>query len=318
MKYFCAKLVATLASLFFLVSVCVAAPPAVNDLLSSGHMSEAVTALTSHDDAGSLNLLSRAYYAMENWDEAVEYGERAVSLEPNNASYHLWLGREYGRKAEDSKAFVAAANAKKAKNEFERAVQLDPSNMAARLDLAQYYTEAPAFMGGGVDKAREQAQQVAKYDAGNAHLILARVAEKQKQYAEAEAQFRAAIQQAKNPADMWLQLAGFYRQQGRLDEMEAAVQSAMAQPNKLADSYFDAAGELYLGGRDYPRAVQYLQKYLASGELVESAPAFRAHYLIGRLNEKMGHNSAAALEYRSSVNLASGFAPARVALGRIQ
>lgn len=317
MKYLYSKLFAVFASLLLLSGVSFAAP-AVNDLLSSGRMSEAVTSLTSHDDAESLNLLSRAYYAMENWDAAVTYGERAVNLDPNNAAYHLWLGREYGRKAEASKAFSAAANAKKAKNEFERAVQLDPSNVAARLDLAEYYTEAPVFMGGGVDKARDQAAEVAKYDPGTAHLILARIEVKQKQYAQAEGELHAAIQQAKNPADMWLQLADFYRQQGRLDDMQAAVHSAMAQPHKPAESYFDAARELYLGGRDFPNAVQDLQKYLASGELVESAPAFRAHYLIGQLNEKMGQNTAAAAEYQSAVTLASDFVPARLALGRIQ
>ncbi len=317
MKYFYFQFVAILASVFLLVSASVAAPPA-NDLLSSGHINEAVSSLASHGDAESLNLLSRAYYAMENWDEAVKCGERAVDLDPNNASYHLWLGREYGRKAGASKPFSAAANAKKAKSEFERAVQLDPSNAAARLDLAEYYTEAPGFMGGGVDKARDQAVQLAQYDPGNAHLILARVAEKQKEYSEAETQFRAAIRQAKNPADMWLQLAEFYRQQGRLDDMQAAVHSAMAQANRKAESYFDAARELYLGGRDYSNAVQYLQKYLASGELVESAPAFRAHYLIGQLSEKMGQNAAAASEYQASLSLASGFAPAKVALGRVQ
>ncbi len=57
--------------------------------------------------------------------------------------------------------------------EFERAVQLDPTNVPARVDLAQYYTEAPAIMGGGLDKARQQAEQVAKYDLAKAHLILA-------------------------------------------------------------------------------------------------------------------------------------------------
>jgi len=316
MKHFYSKLFAILASFLLLSAVSFAAP--VNDLLSSGRMSDAVTSLTSHDDAESLNLLSRAYYAMENWETAVKYGERAVSLDPNNASYHLWLAREYGRKAEDSKAFSAAANAKKAKNEFERAVQLDPSDVAARLDLSEYYTEAPGIMGGGVDKARDQAAEVAKYDPGKAHLILARIAVKQKHYADAETQFRSAIQQAKNPADMWLQLADYFRQQGRLEDMQAAVHSAMAQPRKPAESYYDAARELYLAGRDYPNAVQYLQSYLASGELVESAPAFRAHYLIGELNEKMGQNTAAAAEYQSAVTLASGFVPARLALGRVQ
>jgi hypothetical protein len=51
---------------------------------------------------------------------------------------------------------------------------------------------------------------------------------------------------------------------------------------------------------------------------VESAPAFRAHYLIGQLKEKMGKGAAAVAEYQSSINLASGFAPARTALSRVQ
>jgi tetratricopeptide (TPR) repeat protein len=316
MKLFFSRMNAVLVAVFALALTGFAAPP--NDLLSSGRVSEAVVSLSNHNDAQSLNLLSRAYYAMECWDDAVKYGERAVQLEPNNALYHLWLGREYGRKAAASKPFAAASNAKKAKVEFERAVQLDPSNVPARLDLAQYYTEAPGFMGGGLDKAREQAEQVAKYDPAAAHLMLARVAAKQKQFGEAESQFRAAVKQAKNPADMWLKLAGFYREQGRLDEMQSAVHSAVAQPNKPTETYFDAANELYLGGRDYAGAVQYLQKYLASGELVESAPAFRAHYLIGQLQEKFGRGSAAAAEYQASIKMAAGFAPARQALDHVQ
>ncbi len=98
--------------------------------------------------------------------------------------------------------------------------------------------------------------------------------------------------------------------------MQNAVQSAMAQPNKPAESYFDAASELLLGGRDFPAAVQYVRKYLASGALVEDAPAFRAHYLLGQLQEKMGHQRAAASEYQASLSLASGFIPARKALSR--
>ena len=92
----------------------------------------------------------------------------------------------------------------------------------------------------------------------------------------------------------------------------------MAQPHKPADSYFDAGKELYLGGRNFSSASQYLQRYLASGGLVESAPAFRAHYLIGELNQKMGNNPAAASEYQASLALASGYEPAKKALGRVQ
>ncbi|MGC2110769.1 MAG: tetratricopeptide repeat protein [Candidatus Korobacteraceae bacterium] len=294
------------------------ADTAPSELLSLGRINDAVNLLNKRDDAESFHLLSRAYYAMEQWDDAVRDGERAVSLDPGNSVYHLWLAREYGRKAGDSNPLAAAGLARKAKNEFERAVQLDPTNVPARVDLAQYCTEAPAIMGGGLDKAWEQAALVEKYDAGMAHLILARIADKQKQYAEAENQYRLGIKLAKNPADMWLQLASFYRERSRIDDMQNAVQRAMAQSNKRAESYFDAARELYLGNRNFRDAQQYLQKYLSSGALVESAPAFRAHYLLGQLNEKMGHGAAAASEYEASLSLASGFAPARKALGRVQ
>jgi TolA-binding protein len=100
--------------------------------------------------------------------------------------------------------------------------------------------------------------------------------------------------------------------------MQSAVNAAMIQPNRPAESYFDAANELLLANRDFPGAVQALEKYLASGELVEGAPAFRAHYLLGQLHAKMGDNAAAAAQYQASLALASGFVPARKALNHVQ
>lgn len=317
MKLFWLKFAAVFV-LFLAFAVGSYADPPASELLSSGRVNDALAALTRHDDARSLNLLSRAYFSMERWDDAVKYGERAVRLEPGNAGYHLWLAREYGRKAGDSNPLRAAGLAKKARDEFERAVQLDPSSVQAHVDLAEYYTEAPAIMGGGLDKARGQAAAVQPYDKGMADLILARVDVKAKDFSGAENDFKAAIKDAKSPADMWLQLAAFYREQGRMGDMQNAVRSAMAVPNKPSDSYFDAGKELLLGSRDYGAAVQYLQKYLASGALVESAPAFRAHYLMGQLQEKMGNTAAAASEYQASLAMASGFAPAQKALSHVQ
>jgi tetratricopeptide (TPR) repeat protein len=316
MKFLYSKFLSVL--LLLVLTTMGVADPAPVQLLSLGRMNEAINVLSNRSDPESLNLLSRAYYAMERWDDAVKWGERAVAVQPGDADYHLWLARAYGRKAGDSKPLAAAGLARKARNEFERAVQLDPMNVEARSDLSKYYTQAPAIMGGGLDKAREQATEISKYDAAEAHLILAQVAAKEKRYDEAETEFHNAIKQARNPANYWLELAAYYRQRGRLDDAQAAVLTAASQPGKSAGVYFDAANELYLSGRDFPAAVQYLQKYLASGGLVEEAPAFRAHYLLGQVYEKMGRGSAASSEYEASLALASGFDPARKALGRMQ
>src|SRR5664279_996453 len=125
--------------LLLVITTIGAADPATVQLLSLGRMNEAISALTNRSDPESFNLRSRAYYAMERWDDAVKWGERAITLRPQDAEYHLWLAREYGRKAGDSNPLTAAGVARKAKIEFERAVELDPANVQARTDLSQYY-----------------------------------------------------------------------------------------------------------------------------------------------------------------------------------
>ncbi|HEY4901664.1 MAG TPA: tetratricopeptide repeat protein [Terriglobales bacterium] len=302
---FCAVLVAT-------------ADASVEQMLASGSIDEVIRTLSARNDAPSLNLLSRAYYSIEHWDDAVKNGERAVSLAPDNAMYHLWLGREYGEKASASNPLSAASWARKTKNEFESAVKLDPANVQAHADLAEYYTDAPSIMGGGVDKARDQAAQVGKYDQATSHWILAIIAEKEKHYPDAENELRQAIKVARDPAQYWMNLASFFQRRSRLDDMQNAIAQAIAQPDKSAEVYYNAASVFFQSGRDFPNAVQYLKTYLASNATVEDAPAFRAHYLLGQLYEKMGNKSGAASEYKASLALASGFVPASKALSRLQ
>jgi len=304
---------ATLASL-----VIASASTAPEQMIASGSIDDAIRALSSRSDAASVNLLSRAYYAIEQWDYAVKNGERAVNLAPEIANYHLWLGREYGEKANAANPLSAASLAKKTKAEFEQAVKLDPANVQAHADLAEYYTDAPSIMGGGTDKARDQAAQVAKYDQATSHWILSIIAEKEKRYPDAEKELQEAIKVAKNPAQYWMNLASFYRRRSQFDNMQKAISQALAQPNKSAEVYYNAASELLTAGKDLASAVQYVKQYLGSNAMVEDAPAFRAHYLLGEIYEKMGNKSGAATEYKASLALASGFAPAGKALSRVQ
>ncbi len=301
-------------------SVSAAGPAPVDSLqlLSAGRMNDLIGALTNRDDAESYNMLSRAYYAIEQWDAAIRNGERAISLRDDDSQYHLWLGRAYGQKAaEIGNPLSAAGLARRAKNEFERAVALNPRNVSARADLSEYYVEAPAIMGGGLAKARSQASNVQGLDPAAADWIRAIASEKEKKYADAESSLKSAISQARNPAQYWMSLASFYRQRGRLEEMQSAIKSALAQANRPSATYYDAANELLLAGRDFPAAMQYVNTYLASGTLVEEAPAFRAHYLLGQIYEKSGDKAKASAEYQASLSLASGFGRARKALDQL-
>ncbi len=314
----CSTHVLSIVLLALFCAVAASAAPSMEQILASGSVDQVIRELSNRNDAASLNLLSRAYYAIEQWDNAVKYGERAVALSGDNAMDHLWLGREYGEKAAASNPLSAASLARKTKSEFELAVKLDPANVQAHADLAEYYTDAPPIMGGGVDKARDQAAQVAKYDQATSHWIVATIAEKEKRYPDAESELRLAIKVASNPAQYWMNLASFFRRRSRLDDMQTAISQALAQPGKSAEVYYNASSELLQSGRDLSNAVQYLKTYLASNSMVEDAPAFRAHYLLGEIYEKMGNKSGALNEYKASLALASGFAPASKALDRLR
>ncbi len=295
------------------------ADQSVEQLLAAGSIDQAIRTLSNRNDAASVNLLSRAYYAIEQWDNAVKNGERAVSLSSGQCQLpSLARPRVWREGQSPSNPLSAASFARKAKAEFEQAVKLDPANVQAHADLAEYYTEAPSIMGGGADKARDQAAQVAQYDQAVSHWILAIVAEKDKRYPDAENELQQAIKVARNPAQYWMNLASFYRRRSRFDDMQKAISQAIAQPNRSAEVYYNAASELFQSGQDLSSAVQYLKKYLGSNAMVEDAPAFRAHYLLGQIYEKMGNKSDAVAEYKASLALASGFAPASKALNGLQ
>lgn len=292
-----------------------------SDLLAAGRVDDAITRLSGQitstpNDAASYNFLCRAYFAVNNWNRAVSACEKAVALAPNNSEYHLWLGRTYGEKADASSFFTAAGLAKKVRTEFERAVALDPTNAIGRTDLAEFYLEAPGIVGGGQDKARAQAEALSKLDPPKAHWVTGRIAEKNKDTAAAEREYRAAIDESHGGASAWLNLALFYRNTKRFDEMQDALKHAAAAPIDRADVLVDAASTLLRTNRDLPFAIQLVQRYLAS-HTVEQAPPFKAHYLLGNILEKQGDKQGAAKEYEMALAMAKDFGRAREALNRV-
>lgn len=306
------------------LSAAAATPPlkSASELLNAGRADDAIRVLDTHlksspQDAEAYNLLARTYFALQRWDRAIAAGEQAVHLAPQNSSYHMWLGRMYGEKANHSNFVTAAGMVKKIRSEFERAVELDATNLDARTDLAEFYIEAPAFMGGGKDKALRQAEYLARRDAAVSHWIQARIYDKNGADAEAEREYKAAILESGNDAQYLLELASFYAGHKRLAEMETVVNEAVQAQRRKPINMFDAASLLVSAGRNFAGAAQMIGKYLA-GSTTEDGPAFQAHYVLGQIHEKEGDKAAAAAEYRAALALAKDYEEARIALARVE
>ena len=316
-----------LSILIALAGICLSVPLAHADvtpesLLKTGKADEALRMLglevqNNPNNAGAYNLLCRVYYQLEVWDTSLKMAEKSVALEPRNSLYHQWLGRAAGRKAETSNPFTAFGLARRVRSEFEKAVALDGTNISARADLAEYYTEAPGFLGGDKNKARQQAEAVAPHDPALASYIIARVEEKQGT-GRAEQQYQKAINAGgDDAARYWVELAHYYKRAARPQDMETAITKSLSAPRHDSIPEYDSAFLLADAGRNFPGAVQMLRTYLAGEDPSEDGPVFHAHYLLGKLLEKQGDKHAAAEEYRSALALASTFRPAKDALARV-
>ena len=258
-------------------------------------------------NAEAHNLQCRIYLQEQRWSDAIRSCQAAVKLMPDNSSYHLWLARALGEKADRVSFFTAFKMAKQIHVEFETAAKLDPHSASALSDLGEFYVDAPGMVGGGIEKAEPVAQQLEAFAPDRAHYLRARIAENQKDYARAEEEYKAAIAASKDPADAWMDLASFYRKRQRWDDMIQAVHKGAALDTQHGVASADGASVLIRANRDLPFARQLLEQYLASSNKSEDAPAFQTHVQLGKLLNSMGDAPGAQQQFVAAVELAKDY-----------
>lgn len=97
----------------------------------------------------------QVFYENDEIDAAIKEFTSAISKSPNISRYHHWLAKSYGELAEKSVWFKAMRLAEDSMESLKLAVELDPENIAALTDLMKYYQQAPRFLGGSDEKAKE-------------------------------------------------------------------------------------------------------------------------------------------------------------------
>lgn len=215
-------------------------------------------------DAAVLHLIGKNYYMLGDYRKATDYLERATSADPSNSVYFHWLGRAYGRRAETSTPFTAPMYASRARQNFEKAVQLNPKNEEALSDLFEYYLEAPGFLGGGLDKASHAAQRITELDLIEGHYAQAKLAEKRKEFGNAEEQLRRAMELAPNKVGRVIDLAKFLAKRGRYQESEQTFQRAEQIAPDSPKLLFNRAEVYIQTGRNLDTARDLLKRYLSA------------------------------------------------------
>jgi len=205
-----------------------------------------------------------------DYDAAEEMMEKAVELAEGNAEYHFFLGSVYGAQAQLAGLLSKFSYAKKTRDQFERAVALQPDTVRYRSALLSYYLMAPGIAGGDIDKARAQGQEILKRDAFEGHMSLARIASSEKEYENAEKEYKLAI--AARPAD-WRphhMLGYLYLSMKRADEAVAQFKEYIRLSPKDPNSYDSLADGYTAQGNTDEALKSYLQALAVDGHFPSS------------------------------------------------
>ncbi len=291
----------------------------IEKLLAKGHADQALSLLdqalaANASDAAALNLQCRVFFSEGRVDAAEGPCEHAVALEPNDSSYHLWLGRVLGRRAQHAAMLSAYSLAKRVHAEFEAAHWLDPRSATAAADLAEFYVQAPHILGGGKNKAQALAAEMEPLSPALAHTMRAEVAQSSKDDEAAERELRAAAASRDARPETHIALASFYRKHDRVPEMLIEIDRAVAADTERDDALVSAAEQLTRSKQRPEQAIALLRSYLESSNQSEEAPAFQVHARLAELLEAAGNPAGAQSELAASRALASGWQGAKAEL----
>jgi tetratricopeptide (TPR) repeat protein len=257
---------------------------------------------TNPSDDAALACMGEVYDREGKSGDAVDWYEKAVKANEKDPQHHLSLAQALGTEAEKANKLRQPFLARRVKSELEQAVVLDPNLVDAHDGLLQFYVQAPGIVGGSVDRAKEQAELIAKLNPLRGHLARATIARHQGDVALAESEYKAAVSQ--NPDSLFAsyQLGGFYETQKRWTDAAAVYDRMITQtPAELLAHYMYARVSA-LSGDNSERGEREVRYWLANAPadtpmLSRSA----AHLRLGMILEHEGKRDAARAEYESSL-----------------
>jgi len=291
-------------------------------LFEAGKFKEAKTVFepafrSNAADAAAAFYLGRIAIEERRHDRAADYFETAVKLEPKNATYFLWLGRAYGRAAQDANVLRQPGLARKAKGAWERAIDLDADNLDARSDLIQYYVQAPGFLGGSTAKALEQAEEIRKRNALRGYLELGGLYERQKMFTEAENAYLGAAKEKSDRHVGEYRLGVFYQNTGAYDKAFELFESMIEANLTEVGALFQIGKTGALSGQRLERSEEALKAYLQTTPGRNDPSLAAAHWRLGMVHEWRRDRERAKAEYEIALRLDPTFKPATESLKKL-
>ena len=233
-------------------------------------------------------------------DRAVAVADRLVERLRSDADAWWWAGRAYGMKALRASLLAKPKWAGRTREAFERAVALDGTHLDARLDLMGYYLAAPSMLGGGTDKAAQQAEAIGRIDPAMGKFAQARLASADDQSARAGALLEEAL--LLDPDALRVRSALAQRAQAAEDwaTVRALWNAQLARGAHEASAHYQLGRAAAVSGEQLEEGLQSMDRFIAAGEVPEDLTLAAAHWRRGQILAALGRTD----EARAALQLA--------------
>jgi tetratricopeptide (TPR) repeat protein len=275
-------------------------------------------AAANAQSADAWALLARAQLAAGKNDQALASGEKAVSLDANNAQAQFWLGNSYGANIMSAGMLGKARMAPKLRDAFEKTVALDPNNLDARGALVEFYAQAPGIMGGSLEKARAQVAEIAKRDAALGHSARASVVLAGGDTNGAIKEYEAASRLKPTDPEIRLGMGLMYQRAERWDDAFRHFRAWTQEDPRATRAWYQLGRTAALSGTGTAEGAAAIAKYLALPRAPGDAEAQHAYYRLGQIHAKAGDKAAARAAFEQALKLDPKMKTAKEALAELK
>lgn len=275
-------------------------------------------------DGETCILLSDVTLELEEYDEAVDYGLKAVELLPDSAPAHLAYAKALGGQIASEMKSIAGLfgmfkQLRLAKQEIERVIELDDDDTEARSMLAMYYM-APKPIGDSA-KAIEISLEVVERDPIAGNQLLAISYHQNGELERAIELCRTCLEEYPEERSFHTTLAGLFQRAERYEEADVEYEAARA--GEKDETYYRS---LYSQARmwmnqeiEIEHAIRMLDEYIEAdpwGDMMASAA--HAAWRKGNAYELLQRVDDARAAYEESLRLKPSFGRAEEALREIR
>jgi tetratricopeptide (TPR) repeat protein len=258
-------------------------------------------------EAEALVLLTDTCNRVEDYEDGIRYGKRAVDLLPESSEAHFRYAQALRIKMSIVSKMKAMFSLGSYKKSLRRAIDLDPGNIGARQEQIGFLTHAPGFAGGDKKQARERIEELKPLDWRAAMMALGELDGEEGNYDAQMKSYAQVVEKQPYDAEARLQMGYVLQRLERFreaDEQFAALADE-SDPVYAFNALYQMGRSKILGQYEAEQAVQLLQRFIEtrSDDLSGVPSKSNAYWRLGNAYELLDRRGDARQAYEQAIAL---------------